>query len=410
MAFGAAAAAAACASLTARHEATPKALTAHQRLVILRQSQVWRPTDIATMDVRNGPQGPGALAPDETVTCDYVPHRFKGKSPKFQCAVGPEDEVKVKFGRNNGEVYGEVAGTRLLWALGFGADRMYPVRVVCRGCPVAFQGEPGRVPGEFVFDTAVIERKAAGEAIETYEGQGWAWRELDLVEDAAGGASRAQRDALKLLAVFLQYGDNKPEQQRLACLDKSSKRAGKDNGPDGAERGDLAQEQEEERSPADRVLCREPFMMMDDLGLTFGGVDMLNREAIGSVNFDRWSAASVWKGARGCTGNLAASISGSLHDPQISEGGRALLAKLLGDLSDAQIRGLFEVARFPLRPADPSKAGSKPAAADAWVQAFKRKRQEIVDRRCDRPYVLQETLQSRSALPTLLPKPSLSAR
>ncbi len=41
-------------------------------------------------------------------------------------------------------------------------------------------------------------------------------------------------------------------------------------------------------------------MMMDDLGLTFGGVDMLDRQAIGSVNFGRWSAASVRKGARGC--------------------------------------------------------------------------------------------------------------
>ena len=32
------------------------------------------------------------------------------------------------------------------------------------------------------------------------------------------GAPRAQRDALKLLAVFLQHTDRKPEQQRIVCL------------------------------------------------------------------------------------------------------------------------------------------------------------------------------------------------
>jgi hypothetical protein len=42
--------------------------------------------------------------------------------------------VKVKYGAGNSEVYGAVVATRLLWALGFGADAQYPVIVVCRGC------------------------------------------------------------------------------------------------------------------------------------------------------------------------------------------------------------------------------------------------------------------------------------
>ena len=69
-------------------------------------------------------------------------------------------EVKVKFGGNNGEVYGEVLATRLLWALGFGADRMYPVNVICRGCPAELLGIE-RPNGESRFDPAVIERKLA---------------------------------------------------------------------------------------------------------------------------------------------------------------------------------------------------------------------------------------------------------
>ena len=71
--------------------------------------------------------------------------------------------MKVKFGEANGEMYGEVAATRLLWALGFGADRMYPVKVICRNCPenAVKNGKP--VPGQRTFDPAAIERKVPGD-------------------------------------------------------------------------------------------------------------------------------------------------------------------------------------------------------------------------------------------------------
>ena len=293
----------------------------------------------------------------------------------------------MKFGRDNGEVYGEVAGTRLLWALGFGADRMYPVRVVCRRCPAGLEARPDRSPDDSVFYPAAIERKARGTTIETYEDQGWAWSELDLVEEAAGGASRAQRDALKLLAVFMQAGDNKPKQQRLVCLDEDEDAKSPGKAPS---EGEVADE-------AGGGLCRRPFMLMDDLGLTFGSVDMFDRRQLGSVNLARWSKSPVWKGERGCTGNLPLSLSGTLHDPEISEAGRAFLARLLGQLSDGQIRDLFDVARFSLRPADPSADHARSASIAAWVGAFKQKRNEIEDRRCDEPYV--RGLRSRRDLP-----------
>ena len=40
-------------------------------------------------------------------------------TPKFECEVTPGDVVKVKYGENNGEVFAEVAASRLFWALGF---------------------------------------------------------------------------------------------------------------------------------------------------------------------------------------------------------------------------------------------------------------------------------------------------
>ncbi len=58
-----------------------------------------------------------------------------GMTPKFECDLGKDDEVKVKYGEKNGEVYAEVAASRLLWALGFQADVMYPTKVTCRYLP-----------------------------------------------------------------------------------------------------------------------------------------------------------------------------------------------------------------------------------------------------------------------------------
>ena len=85
---------------------------------------------------RGRPQGrPVAYASNEWVDCTYKAKEQSGHSPKFVCETSPGQEVKVKYGPRNAEVFGEVLATRLFWALGFAADRMYPVRVRCKGCP-----------------------------------------------------------------------------------------------------------------------------------------------------------------------------------------------------------------------------------------------------------------------------------
>jgi hypothetical protein len=266
------------------------------------------------MDVKAGPPGAGAFTPGETVTCNYVDKRMKGRSPKFACLLGADDELKVKYGRHNGEVYAEVAATRLFWALGFGADRVYPVQVVCRGCPPPLQGSL----------VASIQRKMSGKDIETSDGSGWSWPELDLVDPELGGAPRAQRDALKLLAVFVQHTDSKPEQQRLVCVDKHEE-------------------------SADDGKCAQPFMMVHDVGQTFGSANAFNRDSVGSVNLEKWSKMRIWAGSRGCVTNLPKSMSGSLDNPPVTEEGRKFLGDLLEQLTDPQLHDLFEVARFPQR-------------------------------------------------------------
>jgi hypothetical protein len=327
--------------------------TKDARLAFIRQAQVWVPTNVPEMDLRAGPQGPDAFQPNQMVTCDYVETKLPGTSQKFDCAISKNDVVKVRYGKDNGKVEGAVLGSRLLWALGFGADRLYPVQVTCRGCSSDPWTQHAAAPGEQVFAPAAIERKPKGHEMKSDNKGGWKWPELDLVDESQGGAPRAQRDALKLLAVFMQHTDNKPEQERLLCLPKGRTEDG----------------------------CDEPFMVMHDVGLTFGQANLFNRTSVGSVNFERWSRTPIWKTAATCEGNLSKSATGTLKDPLISEAGRKFLGDLLVQLTDRQLHDLFEVARVDYRSRRPNSA-EPPATVDEWVAAFKHKRDDIVASHC----------------------------
>src|SRR5262245_707042 len=262
-------------------QADHKFFTVQQRLAALDRARVWEPRDTAAADVRIGPPGPGGFEPEQAVDCEFDGHPESGRSPKFHCKISGDDRVKVKYGRNNGEVYGEVAATRLLWLLGFYADRMYPVSVRCHGCP----------PQLHDTSFAAIERPLPGREVSLEHRTGWEWGELDI----AKGSPRAHRDALKLLAVMIQHSDSKSEQQRLLCV-----------GKDGA--------------------CDQAVAMINDLGLTFGRTSLYNRSSPSAVNFEQWRQTPVWKGKEGCVGNLPRSYTGSLENPVISEAGRAFLA------------------------------------------------------------------------------------
>jgi hypothetical protein len=323
----------------------PRYVSGKARLAAIRRAHVWVPTDVAAMDVKAGPAGPGAFAPDASVTCEYVPEKSSGNSPKFTCLIPPDDKVHVKYGTDNGEVFAEVAASRLFWALGFGAERIYPVRVDCRGCPEKLTGT----------DFGSIQRMHPGEDIQTRDLYGWAWPELDEIDRSLPPAERAARGALKLLAVFVQHTDTKTEQQRFVCMDAQ---------------------------PAAKLKnCQQPLMMIHDLGQTFGHANIFNRDKVGSVNLRQWAASRIWKDPDHCVGNLAQSQTGTLSDPVISEAGRKFLADLLMKLSDGQIRDLFEVARFPQR-TEGSKGSEDAATVDEWVGTFKAKRDEIVNHTC----------------------------
>jgi hypothetical protein len=332
-----------------------EALSQQERRDAIRRASVWSPTQISSVDFRTGPKVEGAFAPNQWVTCDYKEKEMNGQSPKFTCETSPGDELKVKYGASNAEIFGEVLATRLFWGIGFPADRMFPVRVRCRGCSADPKHDPKRSNGTQEFDPAVVERKLPGRPMETAEDSGWKWSELDDIGPESPKGARAQRDALKLLAAFVQHSDSKPMNQRILC-------------PEGQE--------------IRRTGCRAPVLMIQDLGLTFGEATLINKNK-NAVSVVAWSEVPVWKDPATCVARLDGAFNGTLENPQISEAGRAFLAGLLVQLTDAQLRDLFEVARVTRRSTDPGDNPDGPrASVREWVKDFKLKRAQIVDHHC----------------------------
>jgi len=355
--------------------------TAEGRVDYIRRARVWEPTDVSAKDLYNGPKGQLSFAAGEEVACDFVPKLMTGLTEKFLCKLEDGRVFKVKY--NDGprfkEAIGEVLGTRLFWALGFYADTMRPVRVTCRNCPrrpwtyvrekknknrLDAHGEPGPLPpeaevGTYTIDPAAIEERLDVDTIEREKDQGWWWKSLADVDERAGGASRAQTDALKLLMAFVQNSDNKSRQNALACL-----------------RDDLTED------ASGRVTCRRPIMYVDDLGSVFGQGGFITGYS-GRVDYEGWKKRRVWKSPKSCKARLIG-IGGifrpsNLRNPRVGEAGRALLAGQLAELSDTQIADLFRASRIDTlhETMKDGHGGRREVTIDDWVALFKKKRDEI---------------------------------
>jgi hypothetical protein len=101
----------------------------------LARARIFRaePFDSSSIDFAADPNR-GVIDPNFT-TCRYKPGEVSGTTPKFDCELPSGEKIKVKYGWTH-EIPSETAGTRLLHALGFGADRVSRVETVrCYGCP-----------------------------------------------------------------------------------------------------------------------------------------------------------------------------------------------------------------------------------------------------------------------------------
>ena len=62
-----------------------------------------------------------------------------GNTPKFACQTAGGTTIRVKYSDGskdgNREIFSAVAAAKLLWALGFVSDPIYPITLDCRDCP-----------------------------------------------------------------------------------------------------------------------------------------------------------------------------------------------------------------------------------------------------------------------------------
>lgn len=365
--------------------------SSRDRLQALRRASLFSARAVADVDIIAGPPQKAdqfQLQLNDRVTCTFEkPGAEKnGNTPKFDCRITEvvaadgtvqkltedmdEEAIKVKFRRDNREIYAEVVSTRLLWALGFYADAMFPVRLTCLNCPDDPHKGSGPV-GTRQFDEGVIERKAPGRTMTEHDkdDQGWTWKEFETLD-----APSYQKDGLKMIAAFIIHSDNKPEQQRLVC--------------DGVT--------VDQQTTPFTTTCERSRVFIQDAGATFGGGGLTTNPRTAKMNLDEWSNKRVWKKAgtaaqpADCQAVLPKSFAAKdgLGDPQIAEEGRRFAAGLLCQLSDRQIADLFTVARVAelndFRNADGSfrNGFDEPAVVRQWVDVFKRKREELAGARC----------------------------
>jgi hypothetical protein len=289
--------------------------------------------------------------PDPAV-CRFYPTELGGATPKFDCVFEGGERLKVKYGKNP-EIHTEAAATRLLAALGFGADRMYLVRTLrCFGCPAeprsAKEGSPVDVSKYTDFTIVAVERRLPGRSIGE---EGWKWDELDKAQALGRGAPRAHRDALRLMAVLLNNWDNRSDNQRLLCL------------PEGY-------------PPGKGGHCGKAFAYMHDVGGTFGRVGADTKEAR-KLDLPAWSAVPVWKDRATCTVEIKSPRlhGASFGEVAISESGRRFLADRLAALTPQQVSDLFEGAWF----ADYVDAGPESRDVAGWTAAFQAKVRQIIE-------------------------------
>jgi hypothetical protein len=299
--------------------------------------------DASTIDFTIDPNS-GVVDPALT-TCKYTPSQVTGTTPKFDCQLPSGDKAKVKYGWTK-EIPSEIVSTRLLDALGFGADRVSRVATLrCYGCPVVpfHTRSLAQMLGltRFLdarinhgvyrdFHDVSVERNLDGESIEVGKERGWGFWELKHIDPSHGGATRAEVDALRLIAVFLHHWDNKTVNQRLICV--------------GAETAD----------------CQHPLAMIQDTGSNFGPK---------KVDLDNWQSRPIWTNDRSqCLLSMKDMPfnGGTFEDVTISEGGRRLLGERLRQISQEQIASLFHAAGL--------------RDEHQWVLVFQDKVRQIVER------------------------------
>ena len=200
------------------------------------------------------------------------------------------------------------------------------------------------------FEDATIERKLPGtrdrRRQKIRDGHGRSWPSST---QALGGAPRSQVDALRLLATLLQHTDSKPAQQRILCVSY------------------------EKKSDEDLAACKEPLLMLNDVGLTFGHANAFNRNGPGQHQFRGVVQNAGLERQTGCVGDISKSMTGTLEHPASAKQDAPFLpaCSINSPMSSCTI---CSTSRGSL-----SARGIRPTSGS---RVFKRKRDEVANRTC----------------------------
>lgn len=386
--------------------------SSQQRRQYLANSQIWSdPGDLTPEMVRMGqpledPAGLEAAIHGEPLPCNFTrPGKdLGGNTPKFACLTADKRAIRVKYTDGskvgNREVFAAVAAARLLWILGFESDPIYPVTIDCLDCPENPMSGTGPRARRSYLATFQPQFRHPFIVNGDNPNQGWRWGEVDeaiagLPEGPVRTRQRAHFDALTLLAVFVQHGDRKPEQQRLKCRAELNRAAGDVRllkGDDGDADGRLVLVER-----PDATACNLPIIAIQDMGATFGGAGKTSNPGTAKMNLKEWTDREVFHKAKAdsagsvpeCRGNITISMSageGGRGNPRVGEAGRAFLQNRLQRITDEHVRALLSAARVdklgtPQTWQDPS-TGTVHSGLEAWAAAFKDKVRQITERRC----------------------------
>lgn len=381
-----------------------------QRLQYLANAQIWSdPGELTPEMIRMGQPLEDPTGLEAPIRGEPLPCRFTrpgkdvgGNTPKFVCLTADKRAIRVKYtdGSKGGnrEVFAAVAASRLLWILGFESDPIYPITIDCLDCPEnPMSGSGPRARRSYLATFQPLFRHLII-VNGTKANQGWRWGELDAAIDGMPeGPVRARQrthfDALTLLAVFVQHGDRKPEQQRLYCraaLDPDAGEVRRLKGDDG-DADSLPVFFERPASTA----CRLSVIAIQDLGATFGGAGKTSSPGTAKMNLKEWTDRPVFHKAKAdsngvpeCRGNITISMAageGGRGNPRVGEAGRAFLQDRLQRLTDEHVRAFLSAARVDKLGTtqtwqDPT--GTVHTGLNAWAAAFKDKVRQIAERRC----------------------------
>lgn len=365
---------------------TLKPESAGVRQHLIDKAEVWAPINTSELDLRAGP--PSRFRTYQKIDCTFIePDRNDppgGNTDKFECRDESGKKVKVKYGHYNAEVVTEVAASRLLWALGFGADRYYPALVHCRNCPRepwtyikdylngdfqrgaygddAYEKEQKWARGDYDF-SAIVEDKFEGAVIEEFKGQGWGFREI-LNFSQLPRQQQIYREGLMTMMAFLQNPDNKAVNQRFHCLDKTATSA---------------------------ETCQRPFLVVHDLGWTFGhGWRSGDLHTLSRMNLSHWKRVKVFSNLKECRVRahnspkiffIPLDTGGTWQDIDISEDGRKFIVGQLKKLNRTQITALFQVSGVDST-SPKLQGGEENRNIASWVAAFEAKVAELDQASC----------------------------